>query len=85
MKKYTVIVIIGLVLWIGETWYFGWNEHAESPVERILDTVSWLLVIWGVVADILTNVTIHKETNVTADKVEIINNAYPQPDEKGEG
>lgn len=64
MNKYTYFVIIGFVLWIAETAYFGWNEKAQSSPERILDTVAFVLMAWGIVGDILKNVTIEKRTNI---------------------
>lgn len=60
MKKYTYIIIIGWILWISETWYFGWNDKPINNIEHTLDLLSQFLILWGVIGDITTNLTIQK-------------------------
>ncbi len=59
-NKYPYLVFIGLALWLAETWYFGWNDKPENEAERVLDIISGILIIWGLVGDILRNVRITK-------------------------
>ena len=47
--SYDHIFWAGLILWLLETAYFGWNETAQSGAERVLDIVSAGLVLYGVV------------------------------------
>lgn len=74
MSKYTKIVIIGFVLWISETAYFGFNATPENAIESTLDFISGVLIAWGILGDLLSNVTIVKKTysrsNTNIDKVE---------------
>lgn len=71
-KNYTALALFGFVLWIAETDYFGWNATAQSTAESILDTISWLLIVWGIVGDIVANLEIHKHYNIeNAECVEI--------------
>ncbi len=62
--KYALLGFIGLGLWIGETWYFGWNKTPENGVEAMLDNLSSILILWGIIGDITTNLTIKKDTIV---------------------
>lgn len=77
MKKITfhrALVIIGLLLWIAETAYFGWNKTPVNGIERMADTIAWLFILWGLFGDITSNIKIEKSENVsiTTPKVEII-------------
>lgn len=75
-SKYITILIIGFVLWIAETAAFGFNEKPENGLERALDFVAITLMIWGLLGDLLSNLTIVKKTyvtennNITTKKVE---------------
>ena len=62
MKKppYSILVLAGFTLWILETWYFGWNMKAQSAPESILDAISWSLIVWGIIGDILSGIIIIK-------------------------
>lgn len=76
-NKYFIILLIGFVLWIAETAYFGFNKTPESNAEAFLDVVTAGMIIYGLVGDLLRNVEIHKnyykykETNITTRKVEV--------------
>ena len=59
-NKYIYIIIIGWALWIGETWYFGWNDKPINNIEKTLDILSTFLILWGVIGDLTKNVTIQK-------------------------
>lgn len=49
MKKnyYDIVALIGLVIWLGGSWYFGWNDEALSVGENITDNVGTLLMFYG--------------------------------------
>lgn len=74
MSRYNKIFLIGFILWIAETAYFGFNAKPENGLESFLDTVSIILMAWGIIGDILSNVTIIKKTyarsNTTISNVE---------------
>lgn len=67
MNRYTYILLIGLSVWIIETIYFGFNREPESGLEAMLDTLSWVFIIWGIIGDILKGVNISKNINIKAD------------------
>lgn len=79
MNKYTKILLLGLAVWLAETAYFGFNRMPENGIEGTLDLLSGILIGWGLLGDILTNVEIHKHThmldksvnNITTKKVEV--------------
>lgn len=60
MKNYKLMVLVGLILWIGETAVFGFNQHAQSNLEAILDVISTVLIVWGILGDIFSGITIVK-------------------------
>lgn len=42
------LAMLGLLLWIAENIYFGWNAHPQSGLERLADFVSlFLMVVFG--------------------------------------
>lgn len=58
------MTLVGVVLWILETWYFGWNAEAGSVAESILDTISTILIVWGVLGDIFSGMSLTITKNV---------------------
>lgn len=62
-NKYPYLVFLGLALWLAETWYFGWNDKPENAAEALLDTISVILIGWGLIGDLLRNVRITKTYN----------------------
>ncbi len=46
LKGY-VLMVLGIVLSIIETWYFGWNMTPQSISEQYCDTFCGLLVLIG--------------------------------------
>ena len=71
MNKYITLVLLGFALWLLETAYFGWNMKPKSAVEAILDSVSVMLIAWGIIGDVLNGLLISKVTEVKAEKVYI--------------
>lgn len=61
--KYIILVIAGVLTFGLEGWLIN-NDF--------LETLGVILCLWGIVGDILQNVTFTKSTNVNTDKV-IIN------------
>ena len=49
MTKYDYALWAGLALWLAETAYFGWNMQAGSVQEEVLNTISLILMVYGVV------------------------------------
>ena len=43
-----VLIFIGLILMITETWYFGWNMEALSTQELMADSICSFLICIGV-------------------------------------
>ncbi len=66
---YKIIFFIGLALWWAETVYFGFNRKPENGIEAMLDITSVILMVYGIVADILTNLTIKKDTVINTQTV----------------
>lgn len=75
MTFYRGLVLFGFIFWITETAFFGWNETAQSGLERIADTISWTAIIWGIIGDVMKNVHIQKfnttNNNINTKTVEI--------------
>lgn len=43
-ERHTIyIFLMGLALYLGENWYFGWNLKPSGPLEAFLDTMVILL------------------------------------------
>ncbi len=59
-QKYFLIATVGFVIWLVETAYFGWNATPENSIEATFDVLSAVLIAWGIIGDILTNVSVHK-------------------------
>ena len=79
MNKYVIIAIAGLMLWLLENSYFGWNVTAQSGAEKFFDAVSFILIFWGVIGDILSGMTIHKDMNVYTKTVNVKSNNPKTP------
>lgn len=73
-NKYFKIAIIGFIIWAIETAAFGFNAKPQSGLEGFLDTIAIILMIYGILGDIATNLHIHKHyksiTNIKTDNVE---------------
>ncbi len=59
-NKYFIILILGFLLWIAETAYFGFNKTPENAAEGLADVATALMVIYGVIGDLSRNVRITK-------------------------
>lgn len=87
-NKYFIILLVGFTLWVVETIAFGFNAKPESGLEGFLDTVAFLLMGYGLIGDLLTNVEIHKnyyrykETNIKTRSVNI--NGYRKAGDSSE-
>jgi hypothetical protein len=69
--KYTYLVIAGFLFNILTSWYFGWNMEASSPAEVVTDNISLVMIIWGVIGDVLKNVTWQKSTHISVLKEDL--------------
>ena len=76
-RKYFYILLAGFILWIVETAAFGFNDKPANGLEAFLDIVSFGMIFYGLIGDLLSNVEIHKnyykykETNIKTRSVEI--------------
>jgi len=52
--NYKIMFWTGFILWIAESWYFGWNETAQSSPERYLDIISLIFMGYGFFGDVFT-------------------------------
>lgn len=59
-NKYFIILILGTVLWLAETAYFGFNDKPENGAEAALDILSFGMIFYGLIGDLLRNVRITK-------------------------
>ena len=58
IDRYTIGAILfwgGLLLWVAETWYFGWNLTPQSRAEVIMDVLSSAMVLGGLFLRIKPN------------------------------
>lgn len=69
--KYTYLVVAGFLFNILTSWYFGWNMEAASPAEAVTDNISLVMIIWGVIGDVLNNVTWQKSTHISVLKEDL--------------
>lgn len=76
-RGYLVLIIVGFIGWLIETAAFGWNDKPESTLEKVLDFVFLTMIFWGIIGDLLSNVTIvksikeRKTYNIKTDKIEL--------------
>lgn len=70
---YSVLLIAGVILWIGETWFFGWNSEPQSTAEKMLDFISQGMIIYGGLGSILNGLTISKDTIINTENVSVTN------------
>lgn len=69
-NKYFIILVLGFVLWLAETAYFGFNRTPENGMEATLDVATALMMIYGVIGDLSRNVRITKSyNNVTTNHI----------------
>ena len=72
MNKYTYMAIAGFIIWLIGTWHGGWQETPQSVFERCTDILGLYLTVWGVLGDILKNLTFQKNTNISAETVNVV-------------
>lgn len=74
-NKYFALFVIGFLIWVSETIIFGFNAEPQSGIEGFLDTASLILMGFGAIGDLLTNLRIHKHyhnvTTIRTNKVSI--------------
>lgn len=64
--KYEILFVFGFIIWFIGTWTGGWSNTPQSNFERMTDFVGGIFMVWGIVGDILNNLTIVKEYRVSA-------------------
>ena len=70
MNKYNLMALTGFILWVTSTIYFGMNKTPQSSAEVFTDTLSVILVFWGIIGDLLTNIKIVKNYYYKINKYE---------------
>ncbi|HJQ07971.1 MAG TPA: hypothetical protein VJ836_00655 [Candidatus Saccharimonadales bacterium] len=70
---YRKMVFVGLVIWFATTAYFGWKLKPVSGVDGMLSSLGIILVGWGVLGDVVNNLTIIKrsQTIINTKNVEV--------------
>lgn len=71
-RFYRWLAILGIALWFAETAYFGFNKTPGSGLEGALDFLSGVMIFWGIIGDLLTNVRITKTDIVNTRKMNYI-------------
>ena len=41
------LITLGVVIWIIENMYFGWNRHPESKAEYVCDIIAAFFIVCG--------------------------------------
>jgi hypothetical protein len=54
---YRITFLAGVLVYLVQNIYFGWNDTAQSGAERVLDTVSWGLIVYGGLSAWMASVT----------------------------
>lgn len=54
------LAFAGFAIWILETVYFGYNETPQSGAEAILDFVSAVMIVWGILGDLASTLYVVK-------------------------
>lgn len=47
MNVFFIVWLVGLVLWIAETAFFGFNATPQSEYEKLADGVAWAMMVFG--------------------------------------
>lgn len=55
-KKFNLILWTGVLIWVSENVYFGWNMVAQSNAERLADFVSNGLMFYGLIGSMVTSI-----------------------------
>jgi hypothetical protein len=56
LNKYEMLMFAGWILWFLESWTFGWNDEPCCLLEKILDIISLLMIIYGLIGSIAFSV-----------------------------
>lgn len=59
--QYKIMVTIGFIVWLLGTAYGGFQLEAQSVFEKITDFLGIVLVCWGIIGDLISNLKIVKE------------------------
>ena len=52
LNKYELLMFSGWIIWFIESWVFGWNDEACCALERVLDIISWFMIVYGAIGSI---------------------------------
>jgi nitrate reductase gamma subunit len=54
LKEGIIVAVIGFILNLLESWYFGWNMKAESVAEAFADNICGLIIMIGIAMFLIT-------------------------------
>lgn len=54
------LAFAGFAIWILETIYFGYNATPQSGAESVLDFVSAVMIVWGILGDLASTLYVVK-------------------------
>lgn len=46
-NRYDLVALAGFIVWLGGSWYFGWNAKATTNGESYTDTIGVILISYG--------------------------------------
>jgi hypothetical protein len=64
--KPVILFIIGVLFWLGETWYFDWNTTPSCQAEKICDFIAWVIVFTSMIRMFINEIA--KEVIKSLDK-----------------
>lgn len=67
---YKLLAVLGVILWIAETAYFGFNDKPTTGAEKALDFLALYMIVWGAVGDVFVNshICVHRHYDVHVDE-----------------
>jgi hypothetical protein len=61
--KPIMLISLAVIIWITNNIYFGWNATPVNEFAKFFDNLSSILFFWGIIKDILNNVSISKNVS----------------------
>lgn len=68
---YRNLVVVGFAIWFFDTAVFGWKLRPTSGVDNMFSTLGMIVVAWGILGDLSSNLTFTKSTNIKSHTVNI--------------
>lgn len=58
VRKYDWLFFAGMAFWLAETWFFGWNDTAQSAAESVCDFIALVAMTIGFVGSVAVTVAL---------------------------